>query len=109
MAKKNFDKGIAKLLTPTVEDNEGGEVEKVNFVNVAAALKDEPKAPPAVPEPVKTKESKKPAEQLVGYNIKYPKSLQKRIKRFCIEHDGIFMNDVFMQGAIMFMESYKRS
>jgi len=42
---------------------------------------------------------------LVNYNIRYSRNLQKKIKRFCIEHDGIDMRDVFIQGAMMYMES----
>jgi len=43
---------------------------------------------------------------VVSYNIRYSKELQKRIKRFCIENEGIDMKDVFTQGAIMFMDRF---
>jgi hypothetical protein len=53
------------------------------------------------------KAAPKTSDVSVFYNLKYSKELQKKIKMFCIEHDGIDMKDVFTQGAIMYMETYK--
>jgi len=91
MAKKNFSKGIDRVFSPTkiveTEDTstslsasagEMGEIEKSPGRNDDKAV--------------------------VSYNIRYSKELQKRIKRFCIEHDGIDMKDVFTRGAVMYMD-----
>ena len=83
---KNFKKGIDNVFSPTVE----------SIVETSAT-------PLSVAEP--TKEESK-LNDFVSYNIRYTKELKKRIKSFCLEHE-IFMNDVFTQGAIIFMEKYK--
>jgi hypothetical protein len=83
---KNFSKGIDNVFNTTT---------KMDDVSK--------KTSPAPSQP----ENKKVNENyLVAYNLRYPKDLQKRIKRFCIENDGIDMKDVFTQGAILFMNQY---
>jgi hypothetical protein len=72
-----------------------GEVKKIEGIETTGG--ELPKAAPKMDDDV-----------LVNYNIRYSKELQKRIKRFCIENDGIDMKDVFTQGAIMYMDRYKK-
>jgi hypothetical protein len=85
---KNFKKGIDNVFSPT----------RINEVSEPAEEGMENES-----DPVKTNDI------IVSYNVRYPKSLQKRIKRFCIDHDGTDMKDVFTQGAIMYMESSKKN
>jgi hypothetical protein len=93
---KNFKKGIDRVFSPTTQsplNPPEGDLKEVEGV-AGHARNDEPKA------------ASKKDEELAAYNLRYPKELQKKIKRFCIENDGIDMRDVFMQGAIMYMEKY---
>jgi len=105
---KNFSKGIDNVFSPTVKEQssvfkatikELDETKETNKEVVTAEI-----TPKTEPKPIKKEKS----EVYVCYNIRYPKDLQKRIKRFCIEHDGIDMKDVFTQGAIMFMDGNKQ-
>lgn len=67
---------------------------------------------PTVPEKGKEKKTELPenaTDELVAYNVRYPKSIQKRMKRFCIDHDGMDMRDVFIQGAVMLMDKYDKT
>ena len=87
MAKKNFSKGIDRVFSPTVEASQ------------------------STPEPEPVSKIKKAPESkgdVVNYNLQYPKELQKRIKLFCIENDGIDMRNVFIQGANMYLEKYAK-
>ena len=85
MAKKNFSKGIDRVFSPTVEASQ------------------------STPEPVsKIKKAQESKGDVVNYNLQYPKELQKRIKLFCIENDGIDMRDVFMRGADMYLEHHAK-
>jgi hypothetical protein len=95
MAKKNFKQGIDNVFRSTVK-----ELEELEKIEVSKEVKEEP-----APE---KKRSKKPeTEAMAFYNLKYPKTLQKEIKRFCIEYDGFDMKDVFTKGAILFMEQHR--
>jgi len=107
---KNFSKGIDRVFSPTVEHEN---VFRTTVKELDETIK-EVKVTEQVPVPSATKEAKtenskkkSDGKTIVGYNILYPKDLQKRIKRFCIEHDGIDMKDVFTQGAEMFMREFK--
>jgi len=95
---KNFSRGIDNVFRTTVRELEEVKEEKVT-------------APIAEPEPekeeVKTTPKKVNENDLVSYNLRYPREIQKMVKRFCIEHDGIDMKDVFTQGAIMYINEYK--
>jgi len=107
MAKKSFQKGIDNVFSATVkevaEDREEGKKEETVEVGEAGKVGKEEK-----PEKIQRTEAKKTEEtEYVAYNLRYPKELQKRIKYFCIEHDGIDMKDVFTQGAIMYINSHK--
>jgi len=96
---KNFSKGIDNVFSPTVDtDNvfkatikELDETKQVNQVNTNVAG-----ITPKI-------EKKERSDATVCYNIRYSKELQKRIKRFCIEHDGVDMKDVFTRGAEMYL------
>ena len=98
MGKKNFNKGIDNVFRAT-DSGEAGDVGNgtdgtlgtIGTQEVAPELAAFGKEDGAV----------------VSYNIRYPKDMQKRIKRFCIEHDGIDMRDVFLRGAEMYMEGKK--
>ena len=46
--------------------------------------------------------------ELVTYNVRYPKDLKKRMKRFCIDHD-VDLKTIFIEGAILYMEKFKTS
>jgi len=86
MAKKNFNKGIDNVFSPTMNVTEVSTVSGTDgTLGTGGTLGD----------------------VLVSYNIRYPKELQKRIKMFCIEHEGTDMKDVFMRGAVMYMDGVK--
>ena len=99
---KNFNSGIDRVFSPTVKEPDNvfratvKELDEKKEVNI--------QAPIAEPDKPERKEKKSNADVLVSYNLRYPKELKKRIKRFCIENEGIDMKDVFTQGAILFME-----
>ena len=86
MGKKNFNKGIDNVFSSTAN------VTEVSTVSGTGGT----------PGTVETG-----GDVLVSYNIRYPKEMQKRIKRFCIEHEGVDMKDVFMRGAIQYMDSFE--
>lgn len=109
---KNFKKGIDNVFSSTT--SEKGNVFSATVKGLDGKREEKVSEQSAVPEPepVQT-ESKKTTKKeenaaMVAYNLRYQKELQKRIKRFCIENDGIDMKDVFTQGAIMFMNDYKK-
>jgi len=102
---KNFSKGIDRVFSPTIEQHEN--VFRTTVKELDETTKDVKVTEPVSPATKENNKKKSNDEIIVGYNILYPKDLQKRIKRFCIEHDGIDMKDVFTQGAIMFMNEYK--
>ena len=83
MAKKNFEKGIDKLFSSTT----GG-------------------SPPPAPSKggYEEKKSSGGGHEVVSYNLRYSKDLQRRIKRFCIEND-VDMKEVFIQGAILYLDA----
>ena len=88
MAKKNFSKGIDNVFSSTTNLQEvltdsgtGGTIGTIGTQGDA----------------------------LVSYNIRYPKELQKRIKMFCIDHEGVDMKDVFMRGAELYMDGFEHS
>jgi len=100
MAKKNF-KGIERIFSSTSD--------KVEFEVVTKPAEEEAasEAPPSGGELPGTAKNKKPENEendFVNYNVKYPRTLQRRIKRYCIERKGIDMRDIFIQGAIMYMD-----
>jgi len=45
--------------------------------------------------------------EIVRYSIRYQKDLHKKIKQFCLDNEGIDMKDVFIRGAILYMEKCK--
>jgi len=96
MAKKDFSKGIDRVFSPTKTDD----VKEVKEAGNATNL--ETRGTAGI-----DKRANEPEKAYANYNVKYPKELQKRIKRFCIENDGIDMRDVFIEGAIMYMDKYK--
>jgi len=113
MAKKDFKEGIAKSLTPTKTGMDNvfsptTEKEKGKTVEIGEAEKETAGRTVDTETRTGSRELPKAAAEnvLVGYHIRYPKELQKRIKRFCIEHDGIDMKDVFTNGAIMYLDTY---
>ena len=95
---KNFNRGIDNVFRTTVRELEEVKVEKATE---PIAEPEQEKAEVITP-PKKVNEN-----DLVSYNLRYPREIQKMVKRFCIEHDGIDMKDVFTQGAIMYMERNK--
>jgi len=106
MAKKDFSKGIDRVFSPTVKDEGVQEPEEIReHGNVETKETTETKEPVIVSKDKRANEKKK---DFANYNLQYPKELQKRIKRFCIENDGIDMKDVFIQGAILYLEQNKR-
>jgi len=97
MAKKNFSKGIDRVFSATVEEEkekEPGNVETLETTGTQGTESRDKGAP----------EAKK---AFANYNIQYPKELQKRIKQFCIENDGVDMKDVFIGGAKLYLEQNK--
>jgi NRPS condensation-like uncharacterized protein len=99
---KNFKKEIEQTFTNKGMDN----VFRATVKELGE--KKEVKAPEPIIEKEKpdSKTQQPKPEALVCYNLRYPKDLKKRIKRFCIENEGIDMKDVFTQGAIMFMNQH---
>jgi len=101
---KNFKTGIDNIFSPTTPQNppkgDLKEVEEVTATTVETVVTE--KSSEVVELPKAATEN-----VLVGYHIRYPKELQKRIKLFCIEHDGIDMKDVFTQGAMMYLDKYQ--
>jgi hypothetical protein len=91
MGKKNFTKGIDNVFSPTTK----AEIEEMVEAGEAGTEKGTEGTQGTT------------AEAVVSYNVRYPKELQKRIKRFCIEHDGVDMKDVFVRGAVLYMERYE--
>ena len=89
MGKKNFNKGIDNVFSSTVNVEESKDVKE---------FKDKIE--------VKNSKANDESQGYANYNIRYTKELQKRIKRFCIENEGVDMKDVFTRGAVMYMESY---
>jgi len=93
MAKKNFETGIGASLgskNDTVFRLTGKVIENDSKINT-----------------IETETPSKETEQnfaYANYNIKYPKTLQRRIKQFCLDNDGIDMKDVFIEGTIMYLE-----
>ena len=83
MGKKNFNKGIDNVFSSTTNLQE---VSTVSGTDGTIGTQ---------------------GDVLVSYNIRYPRELQKRIKMFCIEHEGVDMKDVFMRGAIQYMDSFE--
>ena len=113
---KSFKKGIDNVFSPTkkVEKVEVVEVEdktgdnKDTKVNTEIeAVREEAPVVNKVEQKVKRVEYVEKSLEQVGYNLKYPKELQRRIKLFCLENDGIDMRDVFIEGAKMYMSSFK--
>jgi predicted RecA/RadA family phage recombinase len=112
---KNFKIGIGDTLSPTKKGIDNiysptsplnppkGDVEAGEVVEIGEAGAVVPGTSSGVVELPKAATE----NVLVGYHIRYPKELQKRIKRFCIEHDGIDMKDVFTQGAMMYLDKYQ--
>ena len=95
MAKKNFSSGIDRVFRPTTSplNPPEGDFEEVK--------EPEPEKPESnTPEP-------KP-DVMVCYNLRYPKELKKRIKQYCVDHEGVDMKDIFTQGAVMYMERNKK-
>lgn len=112
---KNFNKGIDNVFSSTTSEKGNvfsatvkGLDEKKEVVKAGESGE---KGKAGEVETILTESKKKKEENaaMVAYNLRYPKELQKRIKRFCIEHDGIDMKDVFTQGAIMFMNENKKT
>ena len=105
---KNFNKGIDNVFSSTTNEKANvfsATVKGLDVTKNAEKEKVEEKEQPNTQTKANKKEN---VSAMVAYNIRYPKDLQKRIKRFCIENDGIDMKDVFTQGAIMFMNDYKK-
>jgi hypothetical protein len=122
MAKKNFKKGIDNIFSstsPSPPDPQRGEFEEVKEVEevkeasgyngdngvsgISLLVDGQPKAAGKTDAPATPHTGE---NAFAAYNIRYPKELQKRIKRFCIEHD-VDMKDVFIGGAVMYMERGK--
>ena len=103
---KNFKTGIDQSLTNKGIDN----VFRATVKELDEKKENKVPEPIQEAEPAKTENKKQQtnSEVLVCYNLRYPKDLKKRIKRFCIENEGIDMKDVFTQGAIMFMNGHKK-
>ena len=95
MAKKNFKRGIERVFSPTTKISDFEDVKDFDEIETAGD------ASPSGGELPKAASKK---EELTSYNIRFSKDLQKRMKLFCIENDGIDMKDIFIQGAIMYME-----
>jgi len=117
MAKKNFNKGIDNVFSSTVKVNEIKETEEVKETLTGEGTSGRKgEGTPSGAELEKQNKTTKTEDTaatstvlstgIVGYNIRYSKELQKKIKRFCIEND-IDMKDVFTQGAIMYMEKFR--
>jgi len=105
MAKKNFDKGIDRVFSPTARVEEIKETEEVKESEGAGDVVSLGRRETAEPvEAVREKRAKETKKAYANYNLHYPKELQKRIKRFCIENDGVDMKDVFIEGAEMYLE-----
>jgi hypothetical protein len=106
MAKKNFSKGIDKVFSPTVELTEPSEKAENVKTDIETVEISEPSAAKSeMPEKI---QGKKEVKEFANYNLKYPKEMQKRVKRFCIEYDDFDIKDVFIQGANLFMELYRQ-
>ena len=88
MAKKNFSKGIDNVFSSTMQEDVS-----TTFGNDV--------------ESVKNTKGMEHGDAIVSYNIRYPKELQKRIKMFCIEHEEVDMKDVFLRGAVMYMDAFQ--
>ena len=87
---KDFTKGIDNVFSPTTAETIKKTVETARDEKTTAGTNGT---------------TAEKCNGVVSYNIRYSRDLQKRIKRFCIEHDGVDMKDVFTQGAIMYMDS----
>jgi len=90
MAKKNFSKGIDNVFSSTLKIERFKRISELEPTTTGTTN-------------IKTAEQ---SNAYANYNVRYPKDLQKKIKRFCLENDGIDMKDVFIQGAIMYMNSF---
>ena len=108
---KNFNKGIDNVFSSTTSEKANvfsATVKGLDGIRIEETVEKEKVEEKEQPNPQTKANKKENVSAMVAYNIRYPKDLQKRIKRFCIENDGIDMKDVFTQGAIMFMNDYKR-
>ena len=83
---KNFKTGIDNVFSPTT-------------------AQPEPKTQPKVEKEQKVY-SPDDYVELVTYNVRYPKELKKRMKRFCIDHD-VDLKTIFIDGAILYMEKHQ--
>jgi hypothetical protein len=111
MAKKNFNNGINRVFSSTGKEKPitNNELEITKTEERVEAGEVLPLPPPEGDNRGSRGSGgngKAGGDVVVSYNIRYSKELQKRIKRFCIENDGVDMKDVFTEGAVMYMERY---
>jgi len=110
---KNFKKGIDNVFSPTVKTgNDGvvgdtGDNKDIKDNTEIEGVREETPVVNKVEQIVNRVEQEEKSFALVNYNLKYPKELQRRIKLFCLEHDDIDMKDVFIEGAKMYLNSFK--
>jgi len=93
MAKKNFNKGIDNVFSPTTAVDFAKEIERDDKQDVN--------------EVIEIEEKKAHKIEYAFYNLKYPKELKKRIKRYLVENDTVDIKDIFTEGAAMYLEKHK--